>query len=34
MNDIKPVKNRFVTRREAVLRQITDIGRSSKERNS
>ena len=26
MNDIKPVKNRFVTRREAVLRQIAGIG--------
>ena len=26
MNDTKPVKNRFVTRREAVLRQIAGIG--------
>jgi hypothetical protein len=26
MNTIKSVKNRFVTRREAVLRQIADIG--------
>jgi hypothetical protein len=26
MNDTKPVQNRFVTRREAVLRQIAQIG--------
>ena len=26
MNNTKPVKNRFVTRREAVLRQIAGIG--------
>ena len=26
MNDTKPVNNRFVTRREAVLRQIAGIG--------
>jgi len=26
MNDAKPISNRFVTRREAILRQIADIG--------
>jgi hypothetical protein len=26
MNDVNPVKNRFVTRREATLRQVAQIG--------
>ena len=26
MNDVKPIENRFVTRREAILRQIAGIG--------